>query len=130
MIKSGAKLGGVVIDDGHWWDLGNREQYLAVHREIAAGTPLLASGISPLTHPAPWIAPGAMVAGSAQLTGATAIGPDARIGDGAVLHDTVVWPGATVAAGAKLSRCVVTAGVEVSGTHVDEDLANGSLAAV
>jgi dTDP-glucose pyrophosphorylase len=51
MIRSGALLGGVVIDDGHWWDLGTREQVLAVHRALAGnGTPR-------------WIAPSAAVGG-------------------------------------------------------------------
>src|ERR1700677_351660 len=34
MIRRGGKLGGVVLDEGHWWDLGTREQYLAVHRYL------------------------------------------------------------------------------------------------
>ena len=41
MIRAGAKLGGIVIDRGHWWDLGNRESYLAVHRDPAQGTAVL-----------------------------------------------------------------------------------------
>ncbi|MHA3771891.1 sugar phosphate nucleotidyltransferase [Verrucomicrobiota bacterium sgz303538] len=122
MIRTGAKLGGVIVDDGHWWDLGNREQYLAVHREIAAGTPLLASGISPLTHAAPWIAPGAEVAANAQLSGATAIGENAKIGSGARLRDTIVWPGAEIAPGSDLTGCVVTEGARVSGQHLQADL--------
>lgn len=123
MIRSGAKLGGVIIDDGHWWDLGNREQYLAVHRELAAGTPLLASGVSPLTHPAPWVAPGANVANDAQLLGATSIGEGASIGAGAVLQDSIVWPGARIVPGAHLTRCIVTSDSEAAGVHVDEDFA-------
>lgn len=122
MIRTGAKLGGVIIDDGHWWDLGNREQYLAVHRELANGTPLLASGLSPLTHPAPWIAPGAEIASDAQLTGATAIGEGAKVASGARLHDTVVWPGAEIAPDSDLTGCVVTEGARVSGRHLQADL--------
>lgn len=122
MIRSGAKIGGVIADDGHWWDLGNREQYLAVHRELAAGTPLLASGISPLTHPAPWIAPGAEVAPDAVITGASAIGETARVASGARLHDTIIWPGAEVASDSELTACVVTEGARVSGRHLQADL--------
>src|SRR6266853_812461 len=33
MIEAGARLGGIVIDEGQWWDLGDRERYLAVHKE-------------------------------------------------------------------------------------------------
>jgi mannose-1-phosphate guanylyltransferase len=123
MIRTGAKLGGVIVDDGHWWDLGSREHYLAVHRELANGTPLLASGISSLTNPAPWIAPGAQVASDAVLSGATSIGEGAVVGAGATLRDCIVWPEGRVAAGADLTRCIVTSGTEAAGTHVDQDFA-------
>jgi NDP-sugar pyrophosphorylase family protein len=109
MIRSGARLGGVVIDDGNWWDLGAREQYLAVHRELAG-------------EGAPWIDPGARVAPTATLRGACAIGAGVVVGDGAVLEDTIVWAGATLAPGTELRRCVVTAGVGVQGIHADADL--------
>ena len=104
MIAAGAGLGGIVIDDGHWWDLGSRAQYLAVHRQLPGG---------------PWLSdaqPGA------EISGGSAVGPGARIGAGARLLDTVVWPGAQVAAGSELTRCVVTGQAPVSGVHTDGDL--------
>lgn len=107
MIREGAALGGIVIDDGQWWDLGSREQYLAVHRRLPAG---------------PWVSPEAQVATGVQLGGAVAIGAGARIGPGARLHDTIVWPGAEIAADAVLERCVVTGRHPVAGAHIDADL--------
>lgn len=109
MIRAGAKLRGVVIDAGHWWDLGSRAHYLAVHRDLAAA------------QAAPWIAPDAQVGASAQLLGATAIGAGARIGAGAILRDCLVWDGAQIAPGAVLERCIVTSGARAAGTHVDCD---------
>lgn len=109
MIRAGARLGGVVVDDGHWWDLGTREQYLAVHSELAG-------------QGAPWIDPSARVSQTATLRGACALGPGVVVGDGAVLEDTIVWAGATVAPGAELRRCVVTAGVTAAGIYTDTDL--------
>nr|MDQ3623549.1 nucleotidyltransferase family protein [Verrucomicrobiota bacterium] len=50
MIREDAKLGGIVIDEGAWWDLGTREQYLAVHRWLAE-TPLPSTGAAPWVHP-------------------------------------------------------------------------------
>jgi NDP-sugar pyrophosphorylase family protein len=108
MIREGAKLGGVVIDEGHWWDLGSREQYLAVHRHRAAQ--------------APWIDPTARIAPSAVITGATAIGAAVRIGAGARIHDSLLWPGAEVAAGADLRGCIVTGRQMADGELVDGDL--------
>src|SRR6202171_717657 len=36
LIRNGGKLGGVVIDEGHWWDVGNRAAYLQLHRDLPA----------------------------------------------------------------------------------------------
>ena len=113
MIRTGARLGGIVIDDGQWWDLGTRGQYLAVHRAIAE------SGRAN----ADWIAPGAEISPSAKIEGATAIGANARIGDGAVLRDCLVWESAEVAPGAVLERCIVTDGARAEGVHRDRDFA-------
>jgi mannose-1-phosphate guanylyltransferase len=111
MIRQGAKLGGIVIDEGHWWDLGSREHYLAVHRDLANG------------KASPWIDSAARVDPSVQLAGATAIGSGARIGAGVVLRDCLVWDDAEVAPGAHLERCIVTSGARAEGRHVDVDFA-------
>ena len=62
MIREGAPLGGIVIDDGHWRDLGARLPYLEAHAELA------------LAGQAPWIDPSARVSPTAKIRGATAIG--------------------------------------------------------
>jgi mannose-1-phosphate guanylyltransferase len=110
MIRTGAKLGGVVIDEGHWWDLGTREKYLEVHRHFASN------------GGAPWISRDAEMGQDVQVLGASAIGAGARIGAGTRLVDSVIWPGAVVAAGSELQRCVVTGRAAVNGRHVDADL--------
>ena len=109
MIRAGAKLGGIVIDEGTWWDLGNRENYLAVHRELA----------TPLT--APWIDPTAEIAPTATISGATAIGAGAIIGPHASLHDSLVWEGAEIASGTLLNHCIVTDSQRVDGIHSHAD---------
>ncbi len=113
MIRDGAKLGGIVIDDGDWWDLGSREQYLAVHADIAARG----------ARSAAWIHATAHVAPDALLTGATAVAAGARIGAGARLHDCIVWENAEVAPDAVLNRCIVTRAARAEGTHTDFDFA-------
>jgi NDP-sugar pyrophosphorylase family protein len=113
MIKEGARLGGVVIDDGHWWDLGTREQYLAVHAFLGAkrrdGGTL-------------WLDPAAQIAADAELSGATAIARGAHVGAHATLHDCIVWEDARIADGSLLNQCVVTAHAQVSGIHSRADL--------
>lgn len=49
------------------------------------------------------------------------IAPSARIGEGAELHDCIVWENADVAPGARLTRCIVTDGARADGTHSDRD---------
>ncbi|MEI6713892.1 MAG: sugar phosphate nucleotidyltransferase [Verrucomicrobiota bacterium] len=112
MIREGARLGGVVVDEGRWWDLGARDQYLAVHQQLAEEGGL---------GGAPWVDPSAEVSPEATLTGACAIGAGAVLKAGAVLEDSIVWSGAVVEAGARLRRCILTAGAQVSGVHEDQD---------
>ncbi len=115
MIRTGAKLGGIVLDEGHWWDLGSRSEYLAVHAALAADP----------TEDAPWISDCAGVASNARITGATMIAPGAEVGAGAALHDCIVWQSATVEAGAHLTRCIVADGATALGEHADVDFVAG-----
>ncbi len=108
MIRAGAALGGVCVDEGEWWDLGTREQYLAVHQARAGN--------------GPWISPDAVVDPNAELRGATAVGAGAVIGAGCILDHCILWPGARIEPGSRLSRCIVTGSQPVHGTHCDADL--------
>ena len=112
MIHEGAQIGGVVIDEGTWWDLGSREQILAVHSSLAQDS----------TKSAPWIGAGAHVDPTAKLLGACAVGAHSKIGSGAILDDCVVWENAEIAANSNLRGCIVTAGARISGNHADADL--------
>jgi mannose-1-phosphate guanylyltransferase len=109
MIRQGAPLGGIVIDDGQWRDLGARGQYLGAHAALA------------LQGHAPWIDPSARVSPTAKIRGATAIGPGAQVGDHASLCDSIVWEGAEIASGTMLNHCIVTDGQLVEGIHSHTD---------
>ena len=110
MIRKSAKLGGIVLDGGAWWDLGSRSEYLAVHAALAG-------------KGAPWISHCAGVARTAKILGATAIGTGAEIGAGAMLQDCIIWQNATVVAGSRLTRCIIADGATASGEHTDVDFA-------
>lgn len=105
MIREGDDtLGACVIDEGHWWDLGDEATYRGVHEEVLAGDfPRYDEffRLSPAVHPT------ASIDDDVQLAGTCVIGPYARIGVGARLTNVIVWPGAEVAAGAMLSDTVV-----------------------
>lgn len=120
MIQSGARLGGIVLDDGQWWDLGNRTTYLEAHRMLKQQSetfPAYATGVPPAA-----IHSDARIAADARLTGVNVIGPGAEIGAGAVLEDCIIWPQAHVAPGANLCRCIVRSGICAEGSAVDADL--------
>jgi NDP-sugar pyrophosphorylase family protein len=114
MIRRGEKLGGIVLDEGDWWDLGTREQYLAVHRHLKN----IPHSAFRIPH---WIHPAAKIAPTAQIQGATAIGAGAVVGENAELRDCIVWENAQIAAGSSLRNCIITTGQRVEGTHADAD---------
>ena len=125
MIRRGDKLGGVVIDEGHWWDVGNREAYLALHRELSN------SQSSPLNFPnysvddPEWkvsIHPAAVVDPTAKLRGCSVVGPNCRVGAEAILTDTILWPGAQIASGSELVGCIVRSHQNAAGTHRNIDI--------
>lgn len=105
LAKEG-KLGAIVIDGGVWLDLGERESYLAAHRDLNLG---------PAIHPDAIIGEGAIVDGSV-------VGPGAVIEAGARVVDSVVWANGRVLADADLTRCIVCSGEPVFGRHLNEDL--------
>lgn len=73
-------IGGVVLDQGDWMDLGDVETYLAAHRQLALEAPI---------HPEAVIEEGAVVE-------ASVIGKGAIITENSRVFDSVVWPGAVV----------------------------------
>jgi NDP-sugar pyrophosphorylase family protein len=112
MIRDENGVGGVVIDEGTWWDLGSREQILAVHAELAKVP----------QKPAPWISPDSQIHPNAKILGACAVGPNARIGAGVILEDSIVWEDTVIDGPSRLTRCIVTSGRTVEGDHTDADL--------
>lgn len=100
------KLGAIVLEDGLWLDLGNRESYLSAHRKLALG---------PAIHPLARIHAGATIENSV-------VGSDAVICSGAAIRDSVVWPGAFVSNDAVLEHCVVYTKKSISGYHRHSNL--------
>jgi NDP-sugar pyrophosphorylase family protein len=109
-IREGDRIGGFVLDEQQWFNIGSRAEYLAIHRSVAS------SGWRPsyLTA-ANWpttIADSAVVSEGVDIVGACWIGSESRIESGTFLRDVVVWPHSTIRSGAHLRECVV-AGAEV-----------------
>ncbi|MEP6603794.1 MAG: sugar phosphate nucleotidyltransferase [Spartobacteria bacterium] len=120
LMRRKEKIGGVVIDDGHWWDVGNRDAYLQLHREL----PSLNFPAYPVPDPK-WkmsIHPSAMVDSTAQVRGCSVVGRDCRVEADAILEDTIVWPGAQITSRSKLYGCIVRSHRKVEGTHRKIDI--------
>ncbi len=120
LIKDGAKLGGVVIDDGYWWDVGTRTAYMELHRALPAlpfprYAPEARSWREPV-HATATIGPGA------ELRGCSVVGAGAQIGAEAILDDTILWPGAKVASKSRLQNCIVRSDQKAEGILRDVDV--------
>lgn len=119
MIQTGKRVGAVVVDDGHWWDLGNRKEYLRVHRELADSSfpsyPIPDAGWKDRIHPTAEVSPKARVEGSV-------IGPGVTVAAGAEVTQSILWSGVTVEPESTVRGCIVRHGAKVSGAHEDIDL--------
>ncbi len=104
LLRSGRAIGGLAIDDGAWFDVGNIDSYLDVHAVLHSGR----HRISYL--PSDWMTPidvSVSIDPSAEILGFTSVGADAQIGAESVLEDVVVWPGANIPAGTILKKSVI-----------------------
>ncbi len=121
-IPSGqnGRIGGVVLEDGKWFNIGSRTEYLEVHRAISK------ESWKPHYVKTPgWsepIAASAYVDPSAQVRGCSVVGADCRVGKAAILEDTILWPGAQIASRSKLRGCIVRSRCKASGVHHNIDI--------
>ena len=118
-IAQGGKIGGVVLDDGKWFNLGSRAEYFEVHRAILGGWRPSYVKESDWTRQ---IHRTAVVDPRAELRGCTVVGRDCRVGADALLEDTILWPGAQIASRAKLVGCIVRSHQKAAGTHRNIDI--------
>jgi len=123
ILERGGNIGGIVLDQGSWWDLGSRSAYLQVHSELEknfAFPDFQTNSKVKLCREK--IHPTASVHSSARLEGSTVVSANCVVGEGAVLQDTLLWPHAEVSPGTFLKDCIVSCGTVVSGNHVGSDL--------
>ena len=119
-IGKGGKIGGLVMNDGKWFNIGSRAEYLDVHRTIIRErwTPYY-------VRTRDWperVAKSAIVDSSAQLRGCSIVGENCHVGAGAILEDTILWPGAQIASKSQLHGCIVRSQKKVSGIYRDSDI--------
>ncbi len=103
--RGGAKITTAPLSEVAY-TIRDRPEYLAAVRASLAQSP----GLDPPTR----IAGAAAVSSSALLEGFCVIEPDAVIGDGAVVHDSVVLSQAVIGGGAIVSRSVIGSSVAIA----------------
>ncbi len=119
-IGKGGKIGGLVMNDGKWFNISSRTQYLDVHRTI------LREDWKPhYVKTRVWperVSKSAIVDASAKLRGCSVVGEHCRVGAEAVLEDTILWPGAEITSKSQLYSCIVRSQKKASGIHRNIDI--------
>ena len=119
-IGKGGKIGGLIMNDGKWFNIGSRAEYLEVHRTI-----LREHWRPHYIKVREWpqrVAKSATVDPSAQLRGCSVVGENCEVGAGAVLEDTILWPGAQIASKSQLHGCIVRSQKKVMGIFRNSDI--------
>jgi mannose-1-phosphate guanylyltransferase len=119
-IGQGGKIGGVVLNDRKWFNIGNRREYLGVHRTIAEENwrpAYVAESEWPVR-----IAPSAQIDSNVELSGFYSIGAGCRVGAGATIENTILWKGAQMASRSRLRNCIVRSHQHAQGTLSDTDI--------
>ncbi|MCX7868597.1 MAG: sugar phosphate nucleotidyltransferase [Terrimicrobiaceae bacterium] len=110
LIAAGERVGGVLLDEGLWMDLGSIETYKAAHHQLLRGP---APGYLDQGWPRAR-AESAVIGSGAEISESSILGAGCRVGAGAKVEDSLVWPGAEVAPGVWLRDCIVRGFAAVS----------------
>ena len=119
-IEQGGRIGGVALDDGKWFNIGSRREYLDVHRAIS-NKDWQPAYVKTRDWAEP-VAKSAYVDPTAQLRGCSVVGPNCRVGADTILEDTILWPDAEIASQSRLEACIVRSRKKVAGIHRDIDI--------
>jgi mannose-1-phosphate guanylyltransferase len=107
--------------EGYWIDIGTPDRFLDANWDILARRveTVVGEGIEGETM----IGEGCEISPSAELRPPCVIGPDCRIGEGAVVERSVLLEGCAVEDGATVSGSILSAGVTVeSGARLDGEV--------
>jgi NDP-sugar pyrophosphorylase family protein len=119
-IGQGGKIGGLVVNEGKWFNISSRTEYLDVHRMIFREH--WKPRYMKLCEWPERVAQSAVVDPSAQLRGCTVVGQDCWVGAEAILEDTILWPGSEIASKSRLQGCIVRSQKKASGIHHNIDI--------
>ncbi len=118
MIEDGLPVYGY-RHPGYWQDMGTREQYLQVHREVLDGkTRLPASAPTALPVeaniiPPVWIGEGCNIAEGATLGPYAVLGEGCVVESGAVIKNTICWEQVRIGQNARIEDSIIANGAVV-----------------
>ena len=111
-------LGGTVIDDGTWSDLGTRGTYLRASANLSTnGFPIYGKQAEQLR-----IHPDAEIHPEAHVCPLSSIGRGSVIGAGARIDNSILWPDSQATQNSSLRNTIVRSGEIATGILVDKDV--------
>jgi mannose-1-phosphate guanylyltransferase len=109
-IGRSGQVGGAIIEDRRWFNIGNRAEYLRIHTVIAREgwrPAYLAEDSWPSQ-----VDPNAKVGPGVEISEDSWVGPNSLIESAAKLRNAIAWPNSIIRTGVELTHCIV-AGREV-----------------
>ena len=119
-IGEGGKIGGLLMNDGNWFNIGSRAEYLDVHRLVVRDH--WKPHYVRISNWPERVAVSATVDATAKLRGCTVVGEHCQVGAKTVLEDTILWPGSEIASQSQLQGCIVRSEKKASGIHRNTDI--------
>ena len=125
MIMDGLPVYGY-LHQGYWVDIGTRETYIQIQADVLDGRLILKTppSMNPGEH---LIAPPVHIGKDCKITQEAQIGPNAVLGNncylhqGAVVKNSILWPGVTVNTGCTIENSVIGMGTVIT-KNVKDDL--------
>ncbi|MBV8486027.1 MAG: NDP-sugar synthase, partial [Verrucomicrobia bacterium] len=118
-ISRSGRVGGALGEDGRWFNIGKRAEYLRIHRVIAdeAWRPAY---LAEAAWPAP-VDPGAKVSPGAEISEDSWVGANSLIESAAKLRNAIAWPNSIIRTGVELTQCIVAGGEVRQGVFDEYD---------
>jgi NDP-sugar pyrophosphorylase family protein len=118
-LEAGGKIGGVLMEENHWFNVGTRAEYLRLHQFIA-NEGWLPGYIRDPEWPVR-IERSAKVFATSRIEGASYVGDSCRVDSEAFIKDSILLPGSSVGSGVSLRSCIVGGAGVLTGTYVGAD---------
>ena len=112
LLRSQERFFGMV-QDAYWCDVGTPAEYRRVHRDALQGRVKLTPSEGATLKDGVLIGRGARVDQNAKIIAPSCIGHDVTIDAGAVVDRSIVWSGAKIGAGARITDAVIGNGVSI-----------------